>query len=83
MLRQQQIDLVLLIADTAIARDLISAFGPLTHAVSGSENWMLKQLVEKGRSKSKWVSPGQQQLPFAFDISLNQIPDGDKERSTW
>ncbi len=67
--------MVLLIANMAIARDLISAFGPLTHAVSGSENWMLKQLVEKGRSKSKWVSPGQQQLPFAFNIRLNQIPD--------
>jgi hypothetical protein len=44
---------------------------------------MLKRLVENGKSKSKWVSPGQQQLPFAFDISLNQIPDGDKERSIW
>jgi hypothetical protein len=36
---------------------------------------MLKRLVEKGRSKSKRVSPGQQQLPFAFDSRLNQIPD--------
>jgi len=38
---------------------------------------MLKRLVEKGRgsSKSKRISPGQQQLPFAFDIRLNQIPD--------
>ncbi|ABM78040.1 Hypothetical protein P9303_12931 [Prochlorococcus marinus str. MIT 9303] len=27
------------------------------------------------RSKKKRVSPGQQRLPFAFDIRLNQIPD--------
>ena len=27
------------------------------------------------RSKSKRVSPGQQQLPFAFDVRLNQIPE--------
>jgi hypothetical protein len=36
---------------------------------------MLKRLVEKGSSKKKWVSPGQQQLPFAFDCRLKQIPD--------
>jgi hypothetical protein len=32
--------------------------------------------VDKGRSnsKSKRVSPGQQQLLFAFDLRLNQIP---------
>jgi putative transposase len=38
-------------------------------------SWMLKQLMEKGRSsnRSKRISPGQQQLPFAFDIRLNQI----------
>jgi hypothetical protein len=38
---------------------------------------MLKRLVEKCRSsnKSKRISPGQQQLPFAFDIRLNQIPE--------
>jgi hypothetical protein len=36
---------------------------------------MLKRLVEKGRSKSKRVSPSQQQLPVAFDIRLNQIPE--------
>jgi putative transposase len=37
---------------------------------------MLKRLAEKGRgsSKSKQKSPGQQQLPFAFDVRLNQIP---------
>jgi hypothetical protein len=35
----------------------------------------LKRLVEKGRSKSKRVSPGQQLLPFAFDCRLDQIPD--------
>ena len=37
---------------------------------------MLKRLVEKGSgsSKSKRKSPGQQQLPFAFDVRLNQIP---------
>ena len=39
---------------------------------------MLKRLVEtsrSNRSKSKRISPGQQQLPFAFDLRLNQIPD--------
>ena len=39
---------------------------------------MLKRLVEtsgSSRSKSKRISPGQQQLPFAFDCRLNQIPD--------
>jgi hypothetical protein len=39
---------------------------------------MLQQMVEtRGaqRSKSKRASPGQQQLPFAFDYRLNQIPD--------
>ena len=39
---------------------------------------MLKRLVEKGKSsqsKKKRVSPGQQQLPFAFDVRLNQIPE--------
>ncbi|MCT0216739.1 hypothetical protein KQ298_10445 [Synechococcus sp. CS-1330] len=36
---------------------------------------MLKRLVEKGRSKSKRVSPEQTQLSFAFDLRLNQIPD--------
>ena len=36
---------------------------------------MLKRLVETNRSKSKRISPGQQKLPFAFDIRLNQIPD--------
>jgi len=36
---------------------------------------MLKQLVEKGRRRSKRVSPGQTQLHFAFDLRLNQIPD--------
>ena len=36
---------------------------------------MLKRLVQSNRSKSKRVSPGQPQLPFAFDIRLNQIPE--------
>ena len=37
---------------------------------------MLKRLVEEaGRSKSKRISQGQQQLPCAFDLRLNQIPD--------
>ena len=39
---------------------------------------MLKRLVEtsrSNRSKSKRISPGQQQLPFAFDLRLNQIPE--------
>jgi hypothetical protein len=39
---------------------------------------MLKRLVEKGRSsqsRKNRVSPGQQTLPFAFDIRLNQIPE--------
>ena len=37
---------------------------------------MLKRLVSHSRttSKKKRVSPGQQLLPFAFDIRLNQIP---------
>ncbi|KGG28861.1 hypothetical protein EV13_0889 [Prochlorococcus sp. MIT 0702] len=38
----------------------------------------LKRLVEKGRSshcKKNRVSPGQQKLPFAFNIRLNQIPE--------
>jgi len=39
---------------------------------------MLKRLVGKGRSsqsRKKRVSPGQQKLPFAFDIRLNQMPE--------
>ncbi len=38
---------------------------------------MLKRLVSNARtrSKKKRVSPGQQLLPFAFDIRLNQIPE--------
>jgi hypothetical protein len=38
---------------------------------------MLKRLAShsRTRSKKKRVSPGQQQLPFAFDIRLNQIPE--------
>ena len=36
---------------------------------------MLKRLVETNGSKSKRISPGQQQLPFAFDLRLNQIPE--------
>jgi hypothetical protein len=36
---------------------------------------MLKRLVEKGRRKSKRESLWQQQLPFALNICLNQIPD--------
>ena len=38
----------------------------------------LNELVEKGRSsqsRKNRVSPGQQKLPFAFDIRLNQIPE--------
>jgi hypothetical protein len=39
---------------------------------------VLKRLVEtngSNRSKGKRISPGQQQLPFAFDLRLNQIPE--------
>jgi hypothetical protein len=36
---------------------------------------MLKRLVEKGRSKSKQVLSGQQQLSFEFDIRLYQISE--------
>ena len=36
---------------------------------------MLKRLVETSESKKKRVSPGQQQLPFAFDFRLIQTPD--------
>jgi putative transposase len=46
---------------------------PKCHRVSR----MLKRLVETSfnSGKKKRVSPGQQQLPFAFDCHLNQIPD--------
>jgi len=38
---------------------------------------MLKRLVShsRARSKKKRVSPGQQRLPWAWDVRLNQIPD--------
>ena len=39
---------------------------------------MLNQLVETAgtsRSKSKWISLGQQQLVFTFDIRLNKVPE--------
>ncbi|KGG27091.1 hypothetical protein EV13_2237 [Prochlorococcus sp. MIT 0702] len=38
---------------------------------------ILKRMVSSARTRSKKmrVSPGQQQLPFAFDIRLNQIPE--------
>ncbi len=38
---------------------------------------MLKRLVSSARTrrKRKRISPGQQQLPFAFDVRLNQIPE--------
>ena len=36
---------------------------------------MLKRLAEKGRSKSKRVSPGQQQLTLDFDLRLSQVPE--------
>ena len=36
---------------------------------------MLKRLVGSSRGKGKRVSPGQQQLPFVFDVRLNQIPE--------
>jgi hypothetical protein len=38
---------------------------------------MLKRLVENGRSgsKNKRLTPGQMQLPFAFDLRLSQIPE--------
>ncbi|KGG27158.1 MULTISPECIES: hypothetical protein [unclassified Prochlorococcus] len=38
---------------------------------------MLKRLVSsaKTRSKKKRVSPGQQRLPWDWDVRLNQIPD--------
>ena len=58
-----------------------STTGTKTKADLGAIHWgsrMLKRLVEKGRSsqsKKKRVSPGQQQLPFAFDVRLNQIPE--------
>jgi hypothetical protein len=37
----------------------------------------LKDAEMTGRSNQRrknWVSPGQQKLPFAFDMRLNQIP---------
>jgi putative transposase len=38
---------------------------------------LLKRLMEKGKSsnRGKQISPGQQQLPLAFGIRLNQIPE--------
>ena len=39
---------------------------------------MLKRLVQSSRSsrnKRNRISPGQQKLPFAFDVRLNQIPE--------
>jgi putative transposase len=36
---------------------------------------LLKRLVEKGRRKSKRISPCKQSLPSAFDCRTNQIPD--------
>ena len=36
---------------------------------------MLKQLVLSNMSKRKRTSLGLEQLPFAFDVCLNQIPD--------
>ena len=49
------------------------------HAKGGAKcHWgsrMLKRLVGSSRSKRKRVSPGQQQLPFVFDVRLNQIPE--------
>ncbi|CAE21014.1 conserved hypothetical protein [Prochlorococcus marinus str. MIT 9313] len=40
---------------------------------------MLKRFVQSSRSnrsKRNRISPGQQQLPFAFDVRPNQIPEG-------
>ena len=52
------------------------------HAKGASQcHWgsrMLKRLVESSRSngnKKKRISPGQQKLPFAFDLRFNQIPE--------
>ena len=52
------------------------------HAKAGAKcHWgsrMLKRFVQSSRSnrsKRKRISPGQQQLPFAFDVRLNQIPE--------
>ncbi len=52
------------------------------HAKAGAKcHWgsrMLKRFVQSSRSnrsKRNRISPGQQQLPFAFDVRLNQIPE--------
>ena len=52
------------------------------HAKGGAKcHWgsrMLKRLVQSSRisrSKRNRISPGQQQLPFAFEALLNQIPE--------
>ena len=52
------------------------------HAKSGAKcHWgsrMLKRFVQSSRSnrsKRKRISPGPQQLSFAFDVRLNQIPE--------
>ncbi|WP_413314546.1 hypothetical protein [Prochlorococcus sp. MIT 0703] len=52
-----------------------------THAKAAPKfHWgsrMIKRLVSlaRTRSKKKRVSPGQQQLPWAWDIRLNQMPE--------
>jgi len=52
------------------------------HSKGGAKcHWgsrMLKRLVQSRRSSRSMrnrISPGQQQLPFAFDVRLNQIPE--------
>ena len=51
------------------------------HAKGGAKcqgSRMLKRLVQSSRSsrsKRNRISPGQQQLPFAFDVRLNQVPE--------
>ena len=53
----------------------VCIFGCANNADWGSR--MFKRLVRSARtrSKKKRVSPGQQRLPWDWDVRLNQIPD--------
>ena len=44
----------------------------LTGCCNGCGGWLCRG---DGSCKSKLISPGQQKLPFAFDVRLSQIPE--------
>jgi len=65
-----------------LAPRLFPCTGPrATHAKAAPKchwgNRMLKRLVSSARtrSKKKRISPGQQRLPWDWDVRLNQIPE--------